>query len=224
MFVFLPLSQIFDGKRITETIDDKFDWLLVGDSHASYLGSDLARHGINCVSIRGGRIQHARNYLESHDYCREKMSALFLLLAGNNLDNEPPSGVATQMENLVYDIVTYNPTCVVITGTVVPRSSSLGGEDGFINRSEKFDSELSQWGENHHHFLSDLFVDDCDKTGRGKIRSDLFIGDKTHLNKQGRTLLLDQILFVVEAVNRGEFAGRKEWGYKHSSRATLWKF
>ena len=180
--------------------------------------------GFNTVCISGGGFQHARAYLEGHDFFRDKLTALFLIMGGNDLERDCPSGVASTIEDLVYDVIRVNPGAVIITGTVVPRYSALGGENGFITRSEKYDGAISQWGTSHHHFLSDLFVDESDRLGMGRIRSNLYVSDKVHLNKKGRDLFLQQVQYLVECVNLDDFTGRKEWCYGMTKRATMWKF
>ena len=213
-----------DPKKVVSTFSDHFSMLLLADSHASLIGQDLAREGTNTVALRGGKVGHGRKYLEQNQFFGGKLTHLFLLLGGNDCDNNCPTQVVAALEQLIYDVVKFNRQLVVVTGTFIPRRGSWGGENGFIQRVWKVDELIKKCGQNHHHYVTDVFFDDCGEGGIAKLRSELYTWDSTHLNGKGRTIFLDLLRFLIEAANRQDFTGQYVWGYKESQRRAMWKF
>ena len=128
------------------------------------------------------------------------------------------------MEDLVFEVIKRNPECTVITGTFVPRRSSDGGENAYVIRSERYDDALKQWSHFHHHFVTDLFIDESDANGLAKLRRNLYFRDYVHLNGLGRNVYLELLGFVITSANFNDYSGCQEWPFKGKKRSATWKF
>ena len=195
----------------------------MGDSHLSMVGKTLEINAVNSVSIRGGRIQSIRKYLEGKGWLKG-VNYFFILGGGNDLDGGSPAKVATELEDLVFDLRQKNQDVVVVTGTIIPRGGAVDNQATFVDKVFRVDSLMSQWGVHHHHFLSDIFFADAGPGGPGGIREELFIYDRTHLNKQGRELLIEAFEFLIMSVETNNFTGRHSWGTEETARSIMWKF
>ena len=173
--------------------------------------------------MRGGRIHHIRRYLREHGWLMGT-KYFFLMIGGNDLTDNLPTKVATDLEDLVFDLRQNNKDVVVITGTIIPRAGSCGNRSAFVDKCFAVDSLMTQWGLQHHHFLCDAFFADAGAGGPGGIREEFYIHDLVHLNKGGRDILLDLIEFLIMSVEKNNYSGNFGWGSDETARQVLWKF
>ena len=187
------------------------------------VGKTLELNSVNSVAIRGGRIQNIRKYLEGKGWLKG-INYFFILAGGNNLDGGSPAKVATELEDLVFDLRKNNKDVVVITGTIIPREGAVDNQATFVDKVFWVDSLMSQWSVDHHHFLCDVFFADAGAGGPGGIREEYFIHDKTHLNKQGRDVLFEAFEFLIMSVETNNFTKRFGRGTEETARSIMWKF
>lgn len=212
-----------EAKKIVVKQNPAYTWWSLADSHTSLIGDKIFLNGVNSASIRGGRVSHIRMFLEKHGFFKGKMSHVFLTCGGNDLDGGVPARVANELLDLIYEIRKFDKNCTVITGTIISRRGTYDNEDAYIKKVYELDTQMVQTM-GHHHFLTDVWVDDCDRNGPAKLRKELYIYDGIHLNPAGREILLDVFMFLIGSANRGDYSNRKYWNYKGSTRSIFWKF
>ena len=180
-------------------------------------------NGVNCVAVRGGGIDHIRQYLQRHNYHKDTLNHYILLIGGNDLDGGSAFRVATDLENLVYDIKQANQESIVITGTILPRRGKFDDEEAYIEKVFQVDSILSQWSITHHHFLVDTFFG-TSVGGAVKLRKEFFVPDLVHLSASGRETMMELIQFLVMSIEKDDYGDRFVWGDGETTRVAMWKF
>ena len=136
-----------EGKKMTSSVNADFDWLNISDSHGALFGPFLTRNGVNNVAISGGSLTHIYNYTVNQNFFKESMSALIILAGGNDLamESKAPMAIAAQLGDIIKAIHVKRPKCVIITGSVIARTSKwdFSWGDYFIRRTELLDSCIS---------------------------------------------------------------------------------
>ena len=175
-------------------------------------------------------MRHVRTYLESFNYFRGMLEGLFILVGGNDLSKRDadPAGVARQLEDLITEVTTRNPGCLIVTGSIVPRAVAGTVGEEFMSDCETVDREISKWSVNHHHFVHDAFVGELVRR-RGSevevgIRREAYERDRVHLNEMGKGIFRSILDYVIESCNRQDFTSKGEVGEKEDRRLVLWKF
>ena len=233
-----------DGKAIECCLLPTDHWAFVTSSHFAqeHRQRYLRRMGGGTIAIRGGCVGHAAKLLKKHGYLKGQVDCIFLFLGGNDLAqfSVPVLRIAEEFMALVTDILEHNDGCKVITATVIPRrpEGSLRLGDKFLERSSTFDKCIWQAQvDRHHHFMTDFLVGKRTTdypNGRrlyNTIDTDLYESmDLTHLNWDGQQRYEKVLDFVIDCVNRDDYASEKKFflqawdGTWNDFRTGLWKF
>ena len=244
-----------EGKKITTSINNSFEWLNLSDSHGSLMGPYLCKNGVNNVAVSGGLFEHLHRYVIRENFFKKNISAVILLAGGNDLamGNRTPENIASQLMEFIKQFSMRRPKCIVITGTVIPRASQwdYSWGDNFIKKIQVLDGCMKQVTGTHHHWLSDVFIDEPvgfdgprdsknsdhlhsfhdpvykgqETWGKVNPKLDLYGSDFTHLNQKGRGILEEIYSFIFDSLVGGEFWGaRALTSPEVSPRRVFWKF
>ena len=172
-------------------------------------------------------MRHAHQLLHKQNYFREQAKILVLLIGGNDIVVPDFDSFAYmhELETLVSTFTQNNPDCICVTVTPVPRDDWSVRAHAFIERIESLDARMYNFGAEHHHVVSDFFVQDpLERGGQANIRTDLYQTDYTHLNDQGVSLLETLMSFILLSVSSEDYSQNCNVGEDADFRMAFFKF
>ena len=217
------------NKKVLYQSDPHHLWVAVGDSHLQLLSHWFNGAGAASFAISGGTIWHAEKILESFNFLSTGMQAYFLLIGGNDLDQKHvlPIEVVGRKVGLVRKVLQKRPYAVVVTMTVIPRTSEAEPAKGdwFIRRVEMLDQNMTAAGPGHHHLITDAYISESISTyGPAQPRVELMAADRIHLNLDGRVMLQSILDFAFSSVAENSFKGTREIICRGERRFAFWRF
>ena len=199
----------------------------MGDSHIRGLASFSRKNGVSAWALPGGRIRHVHQLLAKQDYFRNQAKVLVILCGGNDLvsPDYDPYEYVRELESLICSFAQHNPDCVCVTATPIPRDDWNVRAPAFIERIESLDAGMYNFFSDHHHLVSDAFVQDpLLPGGQANIRTELYQADYTHLNKDGVALLETILSFVLLSVSSDDYSKNCDIGEGGDFRMAFWKY
>ena len=225
------VPDTLQSKRITQHLIWSFNWLALMDSHGAGLIDYFGSMGLSTIAIHGGKISHASSLVSQLSFFDGELDFLLLFLGGNDLADFKTSvtDIAHELGKFLTEFASRSPHTTIVTGSAIPRVPDKRrmeeSADHFIGRVGDLDKQTFQVSPLHHHFCSDLLIGN--RWTYGTVpRLDLYGGDLTHLNDEGRQALFVLFDFVFESVNFGQYDTRREFSVagNYDFRTLFWAF
>ena len=182
---------MINGKQASERIVPTSSFLILGDSHLSFLHDEIP----NCstVAIRGGKIRHGIEYVIRADL--SSYQAVIVLVGGNDAAEIDIWKVEENIGRLINEIHSKRPNIAIITASFVPR---VARKVDFIRNCCVYDGVIEKRVKGHHHavfpqvFLKRTF------SGNSQLNDEYYQRDETHLNAVGREVLIGALKAIVD--------------------------
>ena len=225
----LQIPWKLHGKRVNRWLNEKFTYLIIGDSHVARLSQWMKKNGVDSISVSGGGVRHVREILEMLQYGKGRYSAIMLAVGGNDLCmGMNPAVLVEKISEMVRLICEKNPGCIAVTTPILPRIPDrrelVKSGEWFLQMVTSYDNLLQKAGYWHHNWCSDLFVAE----DQGKItlpRLELYALDKVHLNNRGVALYWELFKFCLDSVNFLKWSERKRFPVGEDGfRTVFWSF
>ena len=216
------------GKRVNRWLNDKFTYLIIGDSHVSRLSQKMMKNGVDTISVSGGGVRHVREIMEILQYGLGRYSAIMLAIGGNDLcRGMKPAVLVEKISEIVRLICEKNPGCIAVTTPVLPRIPDkwelVKSGEWFLQMVTDYDNLMVKAGYWHHNWCTDLFVaEDKDKVTLPRL--ELYEGENVHLNARGVALYWELFKFCLDSVNFLKWSERKRFPVGDGFRSVFWSF
>ena len=198
------------------------NFVVIGDSHISGLSTFFTSHGFVWFSIHGGGLDHVREMIAGHDL-PDNPSCLVIWSGGNDLSHSTAnaSGVLNKLSVVIRMASRKWPKCVLVTGGVIPRFMPDPSATGkFMANVFRVDEMVMQHGELHHHFATDIAMED-----NTRPLMSFYKRDGVHLSPFGTVNYHSALDWVVTGINLGTFQGSFKMGPRDKeNRVCFWRF
>ena len=210
-------------------INERFTYLVIGDSHVARLSQRMMKNGVDTISISGGGVRHVKEILDMLVYGLGRYSAIMIAVGGNDLcRGMRPAVLVEKVAEMVKLISEKNPGCISITTPILPRipekKELVKSGEWFLQLVTDYDNMLVKVGYWHHCLCSDFLVAE-DKNGVTLPRLDLYELDNVHLNARGVSLYWELFEFCLDSVNFLKWSERKRFPVGNKGfRSAFWAF